>query len=152
MNAPSAAPWNDPGVFLRIVEAFGAGGEKQVRHLLRAEIFLHRGIGRGPENSGAARAQRGEGMIMAQQCARLATTIASYDLATPDGLRAFLTSEVNKWNLARRRCRSLRRRANRCSWAMLQGGCAQTNPSKVPFGYRQILIDRPESILQTVQI
>ena len=35
---------------------------------------------------------------LAQQLAKLATTVASDDLATPEGLSAFLKVEVAKWN------------------------------------------------------
>lgn len=35
---------------------------------------------------------------LAQQLAKLATTIVSDDLATPEGLSAFLKAEVDKWN------------------------------------------------------
>jgi tripartite-type tricarboxylate transporter receptor subunit TctC len=34
---------------------------------------------------------------LAQQLAKLSTTIASDDLATPEGLRVFLEAEVDKW-------------------------------------------------------
>jgi tripartite-type tricarboxylate transporter receptor subunit TctC len=36
--------------------------------------------------------------VLARQLAKLATTIASDDLATPEGLSAFLKAEVDKWN------------------------------------------------------
>jgi tripartite-type tricarboxylate transporter receptor subunit TctC len=36
--------------------------------------------------------------VFAQQLAKLATTVASDDLATPEGLSAFLKIEVKKWN------------------------------------------------------
>ena len=35
---------------------------------------------------------------LAQQLAKLATTIVSDDLVTPEGLSAFLKVEVDKWN------------------------------------------------------
>ena len=34
---------------------------------------------------------------LAQQLAKLSTTIVSDDLATPEGLRAFLGREVDRW-------------------------------------------------------
>jgi tripartite-type tricarboxylate transporter receptor subunit TctC len=35
---------------------------------------------------------------LAQQLAKLATAVASDDLATPEGLSGFLRAEVEKWN------------------------------------------------------